>query len=419
MQFFNQFFLIILVSLLSVSIVAQETEEFQKKDGSGFAGPDQVDRQLEEDSETKVSFFELGFMNPYFDFKKNLKENKGLNFGLDYTGAYFSANESLGLKDAGSGMVRLYGTWDLVDRGGENSGGLVTKIEHRHKYWEIPVVALASELGYIGAIEPTFNSEGFRLTNFYWRQRLLDGDLLFFVGLLDAADYLDVYMLASPWQHFTNLMFTTGSSTMYIPNDAALGIGVAAYLTKHLYVLGSLVDVNSNPTTPFKSFDTFFSKNDYFKSIEVGWVSSKERQFFDNIHLTYWNTDASEETASPKGWGLAFSSSWYFNNKWLPFVRAGYSEGANTLIQKSITAGFGYQPIAGGSMIGAAIGLGEPNEVTFEPGLDNQITLELFYRAQISTHIAISPDVQYLINPALNLNTSSIFVWGVRSRIAL
>ncbi len=59
---------------LSISTNAQEPEEDKKKDGSGFAGPDQVERQLQDDNEAKESFFELGFMKPYFDFKKNLKE---------------------------------------------------------------------------------------------------------------------------------------------------------------------------------------------------------------------------------------------------------------------------------------------------------------------------------------------------------
>jgi porin len=226
-------------------------------------------------------------------------------------------------------------------------------------------------------------------------------------------------MLASPWQHYTNLMFTTGSSTMYIPNDATLGFGIAANLTDHIYIIASLVDANSNPTEPFKSFGTFFSKNQYFKSVEVGWISGVERQFFDNFHLTYWHTDASEETASPSGWGLAFSSSWYFNEIWLPFLRGGYSEGANTLIQTSVSTGVGFQPDSGGNLLGAAVGWGKVNEVTYEQGLDNQITLEVFYRLQVSTHFAITPDIQYLIKPALNPDASSIFVWGVRGRLVL
>jgi porin len=89
------------------------------------------------------------------------------------------------------------------------------------------------------------------------------------------------------------------------------------------------------------------------------------------------------------------------------------------LLQKSLTAGVGYLPVQGGNLLGAAIGWGEINETTWASGLDDQITIEAFYRFQISTRFAVTPDIQYLINPALNPDASSIFVWGVRARLAL
>ena len=419
MKSIQQIIIVLLLLLVSTILNAQVGEEDKKKDGSGFGGPDQVDRQLEEDNRPKPSFFEFGFMQPYFDFKKNLKEKTGFNYGLDYTGAYFKANKSMGEIDAGGGMVRFYGSLDLIGRGDDNTGALNFKVEHRHKYGAVALSAFASEFGYVGSVEPTFHDEKFRLTNLYYRQKFFNGRFAVIGGLLDAADWLDVYMLASPWQHFTNYVFSTGSATMYIPNDAALGIGMAGYLTDHIYLMASIVDAGSDPTEPFKSFETFFSNNDYFTSIEIGWVSSTERQFFDNIHLTYWYSDGSDVTGSPLGWGLAFSASYLLQDKFLPFIRAGYSKDGGTLLQKSVAAGIGYQPDWAGSLLGAAIGWGEVNETTFAPNLDNQITMEVFYRLQVSSRIEITPDVQYLINPANNTEASSIFLWGVRGRIVL
>jgi len=419
MKSFYQYIFFILLSLVSISLLAQESEENKKKDGSGFGGPDQVERQLDDDNTVKPSFFELGFIQPYFDFKKNLKENTGFGYGLDYTAAYFSANKSPGERYAGSGMARFYGSWNLVGKGENNTGALNFKVDHRHKYGAIPVAAFGSELGYAGAIMGTFNDEGFRLTNFYWRQFFLDRRIAMVAGLLDPTDYLDIYMLASPWQHFTNFMFSTGSSAMYIPNDATLGIAAAGYLSDHIYLMAGLVDNNSNPTKPLQSFETFFSKNQYFTSIEIGWVSARDRQFFDNIHLTYWHSDGSEQNSAPPGWGLTFSGTWLIQDKLMPFLRGGFTEDGGTLVQKAVSAGIGFQPDWDGSLFGAAIGWGEVNESTFGENLDNQITLEVFYRLQVSTHFAITPVVQYFINPALNPDASSIFVWGIRGRLVL
>ena len=206
-------FLIILSILVFSNSIAQDSN---KKKEEGFGGPDQVDRQLEEDNESKESIFELCFLQSYFDFKSNLKESSGFSFGLDYTSVFLGANESLGEKDASSGMVRLFGSWDLVGRGTANSGALVFKVEHRHKYSTIAPKGFGFNLGYVGLIEPPFSDDKLRWTNLYWRQRLLDGKLSFVVGLLDATDYVDVYAMASPWLHFMNFAFSTGSQTIYL-----------------------------------------------------------------------------------------------------------------------------------------------------------------------------------------------------------
>lgn len=404
--------------ILPLIVHAQNPQSDSSKQG-GFGSPDQIEKQMEKDNEPKASFFELGFIQPYFDFKARLKENTGFGYGLDYSAAYFGASQSLGEKHAASGMVRLYGSWELVGRGSENTGALNFKVEHRHKYSQIPLSDLGFELGYVGMILPPFNNNNFRLTNFYWRQRFAEGRISLMVGLLDATDYLDVYALASPWMHFSNFAFSTGSEVMYIPNDAGLGIAVGAYITEHIYAIAGITDAGADPTHPLKSFETFFSNNDYFTSVEVGWVSKKSRYFFDNVHVTYWHSDGTEVTASPPGWGLSFSGTYFIKDKFLPFLRGGYAKDGGTLLQKSLNVGVGYQAKSGGSLLGFALGWGQPNENSFGSDLKNQGTFEVFYRVQVSSRFDITPDLQFLVNPALNTNVSSIFMWGIRSRLVL
>ena len=411
------FYLIVFLS--AYNLYSQEPDSTKQKGIAGFGGPDQVERRLEKDEEPKTAFFELEFMQPYFDFKSDLKKNSGFDFGIDYSAVYFGANESLGDKNASSGMVRLYGSWELINRGKGNSGALIYKMEHRHKYSEVVPKFFGFEIGYAGMEVPAFNDDGFRMTNFYWRQRFKDGKISMVAGLLDATDYVDVYALASPWTGFMNFQFSTGSEAIYIPNDAALGLGIGAYLTDNIFIIASISDAGSDPTEPFKSFETFFSNNDYFKSVEMGYVSSKDRFYMDNVHVTFWHSDGSDVTASLSGWGIAFSATHYFENSLNPFIRGGYAKDGGTLLQKSLTAGLGYQPKPGGNLLGIAIGWGEPNETTFSEGLSNQITTEIFYRLQVSKHFVITPDIQYLINPALNPDASSVFVWGIRGRINL
>jgi porin len=382
-----------------------------------YWGPEQVDNRIERDN-SLADLSGFGFMYPYFDWKLSLNDRLGLNYGFDYSAAYLQGTDTLGWDNGAGGVARLYVSWDLVNRNAANKGALIFKVEHRHSYTELAPVDLAAELGYAGQFVPPFSSDGFQITNFYWRQRLFEGRLLFMAGLLDATDYVDVYALASPWTGFINFAFSTGSEAIYIPNEAALGFAIAGYATKNIYLKGSLIDAGADPAQPWKSFETFFTNNDYFKSIEVGYVSAPENFLYDNIHLTFWHSDGSVVTGAKSGWGLAFSGTWSLGEKWMPFLRGGYANDGGSLLQKSVTAGFGYKAKPTESTIGLALGWGEPNVSTFGRSLRDQFVFEFYYRAQLSSRLAITPDFQIVINPAYS-SVSSLLIWGFRGRIAL
>jgi porin len=253
----------------------------------------------------------------------------------------------------------------------------------------------------------------------YWRQRLFDGNATITAGFLDTSDYVDAFAMGSPWQHFVNFAFSTGSATIGLPNDATLGISGGAMLTDNIYAIAGIADANAVSTDPFNGFNTAFSDNDYFTSLELGWTSSKERLIFDNVHATIWHTDGSVPLAVADGWGIAFSATTYLDDQWLLFLRGGYADGGGSLLGKSVSAGFGYQPIPGGHLLGIGLNWGEPNETTFGPGLNDQWTAEAFYRVQVTEHLAITPDVQIIFNPALNPAEDIIGVFGLRARLAL
>lgn len=50
---------------------------------------------------------------------------------------------------------------------------------------------------------------------------------------------------------------------------------------------------------------------------------------------------------------------------------------------------------------------------------DDQYTAEIFYRFQLTQNLAITPDVQLIIDPALNPDESTIWIFGLRARLAL
>jgi porin len=415
--------------LLSLTLVnnsfGASDQSPEKSARPSLGGPDSVGQRLELDRAEKDTLYESKLFKPYFGWKASIAEEYGFNFGWDYTSVYLKSSDSLkGTEDeASGGMVRLFGSWELLGRGTDTTGTIIYKVEHRHRYGgTAPSGFSLGNLGNVGVIEPPFSNQGWRLTNLYWKQSWNQGQVVALAGFLDATDYVDVFALGSPWNHFMNFAFSTGSAAISLPEDATLGAAVATWLNDEVYVIAGLEDTNSDPTDPFEGFNTFVNDNEYFKHIEIGRTTSKDRAYLDNVHVTLWQVDEREAAGVEDGWGAALSFSHYVNDRWMPFVRAGFADDGGSLLENSVTAGIGYRPKTAGTapadLLGFAVNWGQPNETVFGSDLDDQYTAELFYRIQVTKEIAITPDVQMLFNPALNPNEDMITVFGLRTRMA-
>jgi len=426
---------LILFILATIPVQADDPIDCQEEDGqaqcvtrrnestdpvitSTLAGAEQVENRLDIDSNQVTPMFPSSFAKGYFDWKDRIKKDHGVGIGGDYSTAYLKADNSMGEDSAFGGMYRFFGYWDAFSDEQGNSGALIWKIEHRHAYGSnIPPGSLGFETGYIGLYLPPFSDQGTRLTNLYWRQRMKGGKLVFVGGFVDTTDYMDVYMLASPWTGYFNFAFSTGSASIPVPNEG-LGLALGGYLNDNVYIIAGFADSNSNPARPADGFDTFFNDREYFKHVEIGWNSSRETAFLNNVHLTLWHADKRVDAATPDGWGANVSWSRSVNEHWIPFIRAGYAKDGGSLLEKTLSAGFAYQTVSGGNQLGFAYNWGAPNESSWGPGLDNQHTLEAFYRIQLWKEVAISPDIQYIRNPALSPDDDALWVFGIRVRLA-
>ena len=391
---------LLLVTLLSV--------HGDSRDG----GPDSVDALIEEQRREKQSWLDQNLLRPYDAWKEGVTEKTGFSWGTDYSAQYFTASDSPGDYSAAGGMFRLYGSWDLLNRGERNAGGLRFKVEHRHRYTDTTPSGYQLNLGSVGVMGGPFNDDGVRLTNLFWRQQMGDR-MVGYLGFLDVTDFVDVYGLGSPWTAFSNLSFSTGSSSMALPNDAAPGLYLGGWLSEKLYLSGGLAGLFSDPSDPIESLERTFDEAEFFKFIEFGWTSSKDRFYFDNVHLTFWHVDEIRDAATPDGWGLNFSSSFWVNDCYMPFLRAGYAKDGGSLLEGSTSAGVAWQPRKD-DLLGIAANWGRPNSDTFGSGLDDQYGLEIFYRAQITANLRLTPSIQVLANPALDPAEDTVAVFGMR-----
>ena len=161
---------------------------------ANFGGPDAVENTIEADAATKPAAVEERLLDSWFEWKAGFQEDHGISLGIDYSSVFLRSNENgaSGDDNASSGMVRFFGSWDVVGRGTRDTGAFIWKVEHRHRYADIPPQGFSFDQGYIGLISPPFSDEGGRWTNLFWRQRLNDGTATLTAGLLDATDYLNL-----------------------------------------------------------------------------------------------------------------------------------------------------------------------------------------------------------------------------------
>jgi porin len=395
---------LIAILLFAISTPGATQESAIPGAAPGFGGPNAVENQMESDSAS------------WNDWKKDLREDHGFSFSADYTGVLLTASETNSDNIGAGGIARIYGAWDLVDEG---AGALVWKFEHRHAYGDTsPFDFSMGQMGYVGLQEPPFNDSEFRTQNLYWRHRMNGGRSTIVAGILDATDYVDAFALASPWLHFMNFAFSTGSAAIGLPNDAAVGVAYGTMISDDMYMIAGITDTNGDPSNPFEGFDNFFSDNEYFTSVEIGWTSSHERIIFDNTHVTLWHKDRQVEAGVNSGWGAAFSYSRYLDDNFMPFVRGAYADDGGSLLQKSLSVGVGYQTEAFSGLLGLGLNWGEPNEDTFSSGLRDQYAIEAFYRVPVGSNVAVTVDTQLIKDPALNPDESTIWMFNIRARFA-
>ncbi|MDA9982519.1 carbohydrate porin [Gammaproteobacteria bacterium] len=417
--FFLGALLLVATSQSAPTQAAETAEDSDPSTVQTFGGPSSVPGQLDDDRRLTESLTGVNTPQSYADWKKGLLEKHGFDYSVDYSATVMGATNTLNEEDSfAGGVVRFFGQWDLVGRDSGNTGSFVWKVENRHKYTDIPPSGVKTEIGYVGLISPVFSDIGNRLTNLYWRQNLNQGRIEIIAGFIDTTDWIDVYALAPPWTAFTNFAFATGSATIAPPDEAALGVYFNAMLTDDVYFMAGFADSNSDSTDPFNGFDTF-GKHEFLKTLELGLVTSRDRFYLDNTHITYWHADERKEAGVDDGWGVSFSYSHSFDEKWMPFLRGGYADGGGTLLQKSISTGLAYHWGKNNSLIGLGFNWNEPNEDTFGPGLDDQYTVELFTRLQVTQNFQLTPDIQYVKNPALNTTANHSWVLGLRARLVI
>lgn len=409
--------LLLLTLLNPVPLMAQDRGEAPGP--VNLEGPEGVTQKLRS-AETSTSIYpQPSWLQSYDAWKKRVKEDYGVSFGLSAYWLYQTASDSLSDDDdAFGGIYRFQGNWVAIGRDTGHPGRLEWRIENRD---DVGSYLSPSQLG--GEIGAAALNTGFGYSHNFstdisvlnWTQVLFDKRAGFAVGRLAFDVYLDAFLFQTFSRGFLNRAFTV-NPTIGTTGIGALGAAAKGFVTENVLIGGQIYD--GNAASGDFDFDTF-EEHEWLKAVEVAWTPSIARYKTDRVQFTYWDKDAREKAGVPGGSGWAVSASWQLTDRLIPFTRFGHSDGgAGVAAESAVSIGFEYS-LRKDQAWSLGAGWADPSEDTFGPGLDDEYVIETSYKFQIWPFLSLTPDLQLLINPAKNPNESIVWVFGLRAIVNL
>ena len=417
-----RFLVLVAFSLLAQPLLAQETEDGQAgyEDIPAFGGPESVTEQLKRADVTLDAMYDWPFFDGYFDWKRQIKDDYGVSFGLHFYGLYQRASDSLPGRDedALGNIFRFLGNWTLWGKDNGNLGRIEWRVESRSNWGGFQAPGSLGGAAGIAALAPGFAySDNFDmdLAVINWTQGFADGKAGYAVGRLAFDVYLDAFPFQTFSKGFINRSFIL-NPTLPTTGVGALGGVVKGFVTDNVWVGGQIHDANA--ASGDFDFDTV-QEGEFLKAVEIGFTPSFGQRKSHLVQFTYWDKDERSAASVSSGSGWAISAAWKLNDTYFPFVRFGSSDGGGGVAaEDAFSAGVEISRPRGEVWTMGA-GWAKPSEETFGPGLDDETVIEMSYKFPISKQLSLTPDAQIIFNPATNPGKSSIWVIGVRAILTL
>jgi porin len=418
-----------LLSLAPTSAYAQSAGASSKNAAQGGSDqgshPDLLDGSLSGKGDLEADQAELAglrpdtVLKPWLAFKRKLMEDYGIAIAGSYGALWQNYSSSLiGQDNAVGGKFTLNAGYALLNRGRADTMWIETVIEDRRPLGTaLAPLQAGLGTGSATATAPTWGEFDLGVTQMYVRQDLFNHSFQYAIGKLFAPNFVNPYPLFDDNRQYLNQMFTT-SVTIPVPLRGFGMVGAWFPTDTGLYFKGGMYTVYSNDTG--FTVNDFFGKPNYFYHVETGWSGSAGKgvpiQAFgpmdaNNFSVTLSHKDP-EQFGPGEADGIAFNANYLVRDDLMVFLRGGKSDG--WVINANLNSGFAWRPFTTNEDL---VGFGAGWALPANPLLRDQYILELFYRYQLTSNLAITPDVQYILRPSLDPTKLEAWVVGLRTRL--
>ncbi len=280
----------------------------------------------------------------------------------------------------------------------------------------------------------------------WYEQSMFDGALILRVGKMDITGGFEcrgcpVSFDGSSFANDETSQFLNGAlvnnPTIPFP-DYGLGLVLHYNPIEWWYVSGGVIDAQADGRET--GFRTTFHDEDYFVYLVETGVTPQMDSVNGPLQGAYrvglWNdtqpksnSDNSKNSRGDVGFYLSCDQMLAKENAGAEdsqglgtFFRYGYASGRRNDIRDFWSAGFQYQGLLDGrdddvAGIGFAHGsFSDSADATYTT--DYESALEIYYNAQVSPRLNISPNIQYVTNPGGNKSIGDAVVLGIRAQMS-
>ncbi len=349
---------------------------------------------------------------------KLIEDLTRLSLGSSYTTIYQIAPNAPTPHHTWVGSLDLYGAWHLINSATLGDGTLGFVYRDRNVWAPLTGNQLAADVGLPWGINNSGSAAYNRFNQVWWQQSLLDEKLVIQAGKIDQTTHFNTNRVASSDGRDFLMQSLVYSQTIAFPANG-LGFNLRYWPDPRLYVDAGLADANGDPDRkPNDSIDSFLQGH-YFEAFEIGLVPDMKAISTalgeGHYRLMGWHT--AEASNHGAGSGVALSADQELPNQMVPFMRMGYCPaGAG---RTSTEVDWGVVSVAPFERSADRLGFGATWAKPTAPSTHDQFAFELFYRAQVVDGFQVTPDAEFIINPALNPNSNFQAVFGIRVRAYL
>jgi len=385
--------------------------------------PGSIVERLKEDAEPKEYLFQFPgvdrALKPWYDLKTDLNENYGFMFGISFTCYYQKANDTFGPEDDAAGYdLDINGTWTFHGRGTDSPTMLGFDFFKRNDLGtEIPPQRLFTQFGALYSTAAPYGENDMSIGEL-WIQKKFRNVFGFRVGQIFPITAYDFFPFKNFRTDFVDFNQVTNTA-IPLPGN---GLGAFVVYRPQPNVMLRLGAHDANADVEKNGFNTY--DGEIFSIFEVGFDTglmprTPGRPPHGHVHVSLWQQDEREDAGIEDGWGIATSAVQRFG-RFSPFVRYGYAGGGAdgpTPVKHMVNVGLVIDDIFGQSK--DRIGIGYSWSDPADQALDQQDMIDAYYRVQVTPEISVGPTLQVIFDPVRNPDEDTIFVWGIRTRIAL